>query len=237
MFVVGSGPSRKTFPLQLLRNELTIGCNDEYLWGPTVGLCQDPRIFTGDGSPDRTPLRFNPFWTCGGHVPVYFKGHPDRVDVEAPDTVYQVTSAHDRERPFRWGQSLEEGLYYGANVGMAAINLAEILGSREIYLIGFDASWKDSRTHHHDRYPDNWRMSNEVDRKVVYGRWIKEFRKIAGLTKAKVVNLNPASGIDAFPKMRPMEAFLRMKNSEGQPLHDVWDLLKIFDDTPDSAVR
>lgn len=198
-FVIGSGPSMKGFDLNLLRKELTIGCNEEYLWGPTIGLAQDPRITQGDGIPGRVPLFKNPAWLRGDHVPVYFHGHPDvPLPADVPDEVYRVNSAHSKDRPFRWGQSLQEGLYYGANVGMAAINLAEILGADPIYLLGFDARWEDSSTHHHGKYPKEWTLDKEVDRKAVYGRWIKEFRKIAALVRARVINLNPDSAVDAF---------------------------------------
>lgn len=157
--------------------------------------------------------------------------------MEAPDSVFQVESAHDLERPFRWGRSLREGLYYGANVGMAAINLAEILGSKEIYLIGFDARWEDRRTQHHNRYPDNWKMSDPADRKSVYGRWIKEFRRIAELTKAQVVNLNPRSGIDAFPRRRPMNEMLRLTDGRGNPMHNPIEVMETFRGLSRTPVR
>lgn len=201
-FVVGSGPSLRGFDFSLLRNELWIGCNEEYRHAPTIALVQDPRLFAGDGSPEITPYSRNPAWTGGPHIPVYFKGHPDRQDYEAPDTAFQVNSAHSREAPFRWGQTLEEGLYYGANVGMAAINLAEILGADPIYLLGFDARTDDQRTHHHDSYPDSWKLDRAEDRAVVYRRWHAAFRKIATMVRSRIINLNPDSGIDAFRKGR-----------------------------------
>ena len=201
-FVVGSGPSMKGFDFSLLQGEFSVGCNDEYLWGPTLALAQDPRITMGDGIPNRVPLFKDPRWLHGPHVPIYFQGHPDQPYPKPPDSdqVYIIGSAHSKEAPFRWGHSLAEGLYYGANVGMAALNLAEILGADPIYLLGLDARWEDSSTHHHGRYPKEWTLDKEVDRKAVYGRWIKEFRKIAQMVRASVINLNPESGIDAFPK-------------------------------------
>lgn len=199
-FVVGSGPSLSGFDYSLLKNELWIGLNEEYKHAPTIALVQDPRLFNGDGSSKITPYSKDPAWTGGPHIPVYFKGHPDREDYSAPDTVFQVRSAHDQHRPFRWGQTLEEGLFYGANVGMAGINLAEILGANPIYLLGFDARIDDPKTHHHDSYPPGWTLERLVDRNAVYSRWHKSFRKIATMVRSRIVNLNPDSGIDAFEK-------------------------------------
>jgi hypothetical protein len=146
------------------------------------------------------PLRSRSNWTGGPHVPVYFKGHPNREPSDAPDTVLEIASAHDYANPFRWGKSLSEGLYYGANVGMAAINLADILGADPIYLLGFDARPDAERAHHHGAYPPGWTLTERESREVVYRKWHEQFRKIAQMVRARVVNLNPESGIDAFPK-------------------------------------
>ena len=205
-FVVGSGPSLKGFDYSLLKGELWIGCNEEYRHGPTIGICQDPRLFAGDGSPERQPLSKDPTWYGGPHLPLHFRGHPDRVDTAAPDTVFEVRTAHSRETPFKWGTSLEGGIYYGANIGMSAINLAEILGADPIYLLGFDARVDDAETHHHDHYPVEWRLAHRDDRQAVYSRWHAEFREIAQVVRARVINLNVNSGIDAFPRWNYAEA-------------------------------
>lgn len=202
-FVVGSGPSLRGFDRSVLNAEMTIGCNEEYRWGPSISLCQDPRFFAGDGMPGRTPVKDDPAWFRGSSLPVYFHGHHDVPMPEVNhDEICLARTAHSRETPFAWGSSLECGLYYGANVGMTAINLAEILGADPIYLLGFDAKAQGERTHCHDAYPKEWTLDKEVDRKHVYGRWIAEFRNIAPKIKPRVVNLNPDSAIDAFPKAR-----------------------------------
>jgi hypothetical protein len=136
---------------------------------------------------------------------VYFKGHPDREmpwAAEVPDAVFMAETAHSREHQFRWGKTLAEGLYYGANVGMAALNLADILGADPIYLLGFDAKVEDSQGHHHSHYPADWTLRYPEDRAHVYRRWHAAFREIAKVVRARVVNLNPDSGIDAFKKGR-----------------------------------
>lgn len=201
-FVLGSGPSLRGFDRTILHAEMTIGCNEEYTWGPSISLCQDPRFFAGDGYPGRIPAKDNPAWFRGSSMPVYFHGHPDSPMPEANDDIFSANSAHSRETPFAWGTSLAGGLYYGANVGMSAINLAELLGADPIYLLGFDAKAEGERTHCHDAYPKEWTLDKAVDRAYVYGRWIAEFRNIAPKVRARVVNLNPDSAIDAFPKAK-----------------------------------
>lgn len=200
-FVVGSGPSLKGFDRRLLENELTIGCNMEYKWGPTIALAQDERIMQGDGAPGFLPLLHDAEWfRRSGTQAVYFHGHPDKEIPDGKDSIALAKSDHSRARPFHWGTSLETGLYYGANCGMAAINLAEILGANPIYLLGFDAVAAESLQHCHDAYPAEWLMQDQESKDSVYGRWIAEFRRIAKLMKpeTRVINLNQQSGIKSF---------------------------------------
>lgn len=197
-FVVGSGPSMAGFDRSLLDSEKWIACNEEYKHGkPAVALVQDVRLFA-QGAPGLVPMRLRPDWTGGPHLPVYFKGHPDLPMPEVPDEVYLANTAHSQHAPFRWGKTLEEGLYYGANVGMAALNLADILGADPIYLLGFDARVDDERTHHHRDYPPGWTLDDRESRAFVYRKWHEQFREISQVVRARVVNLNPSSGIDAF---------------------------------------
>lgn len=227
-FVVGSGPSLRDFDRSVLRDELSIGCNEEYRWSPTIALCQDPRFFVGDGYPGRVAAKDNPQWYAGPCTqPVYFHGHPDSPMPEANDSILLATSAHTRETPFAWGTSLKGGLYYGANVGMSAINLAELLGADPIYLLGFDAKADGDRTHCHDAYPKEWTLDKEVDRRYVYGRWIAEFRNIAPKIKSRVINLNPDSAIDAFPKARLSVHAYRWTHNSNPYSHSVLQMVPV----------
>lgn len=185
-----------------LKGEVTIGCNMEYKMHPTIAMVQDLRLLKGDGGADAVVLANDPEWhSTPGTQAVYFHGHPDQQLPEGvPDSVALARSDHSREKPFQWGTSLETGLFYGANVGMAAINLAEILGADSIFLLGFDANKGDPRTHHHRSYPKDW-LGDQESRAVVYETWKRTFRSIAKWCKVPVYNLNPMSGIDAFPKV------------------------------------
>jgi hypothetical protein len=200
--VVGSGPSLKNFDRRLLKDELTIGCNMEYKWGPTISIAQDERVMQGDGAPGFVPLGMNPEW-YNQPYPVYFHGHPEKEIPIANPRVLFAKSDHTHLQPFKWGTSLATGLYYGANCGMAALNLAEILGANPIYLLGFDAVASDSREHWHDAYPTEWMIREQQAKEMLYAKWIAEFRRIAKMLKpeTRVVNLNPDSAIDAFPRV------------------------------------
>lgn len=196
-FVVGSGPSLRGFDFARLSIHLTIGCNEEYRWGPTIGICQDVRFFRGDGS--RIGAKDNPEWYGGNSIPLYFKAHPDREDIDANDMIYSVGAAHSKAAPFRWGRSLAEGLAYGANVGIAALNLADILGADPIYLLGFDCkAGPAGESHHHDHYPANWRIPDKPSSELRYEQWRDEFARHSLSIQSRVVNLGPDSALTCF---------------------------------------
>lgn len=207
-FVVGSGPSLARFDFELLRDELTIRANEEYCWGPTISICQDVRFFFGDGTPGRLPAYLNPAWYLNpkGSIPVFFRGHPDRPDPPVfNDKIFTIGAAAAPGPPgeglsFYWGRTLEEGLCYGANVGLAALNLADVLGAETVYLLGFDCCAHEMRTHHHDLYPAEWRARDVATQNETYQIWLKDFRRWAPFVRAKVVNLNPDSALDCFPR-------------------------------------
>lgn len=94
--------------------------------------------------------------------------------------------------------SLIEGLS-GLNSGYAAINLAVIMGARDIHLLGFDMRPSVDRTHWHSGYP--WHHSKH--NKIFLG-WAQQFHKMQTILKplgVRVTNYTDdnGSGIDAFP--------------------------------------
>jgi len=202
-FVIGSGPSLKGFDRGHLDGELTIACNEEYRnLRATINLVQDVRLFAGaeDGTPEVTPLKDRKDWYQNGSWPVYFKGHPDREDIDANDFIFQAHSCHKQDALFKWGESLEGGLTYGANVGLAALSLADVLGASPIYLLGFDCGFGPKReTHCHARYPANWALP-EKSQQEVYARWVKEFTQHAPAVKGKVIVCGP-SALQCFKKI------------------------------------
>jgi hypothetical protein len=191
-FVVGSGPSTKGFDFSHLKDELWIGCNEEYRHSPTIAICQDVRGFKGDG--ERKGYRDMPEWYAHPKsMPVYFKGHPDREDIEASDLIFQAKSCHSMKTPFSWATHLEDGLTYGANTGIAAVSLADVLGASPIYLLGFDfTTGPKGEQRSHDRYPASWGLENDA-MKDIYKRWAAEFTKHAPSMRGKIIVVGPTT--------------------------------------------
>ena len=129
-----------------------------------------------------------------------FKGHRVFLDIQhkMPLLTYSIHSAG------RWGfpSSMEEGLYHGNNTGYVALQLAYVLGCNPIYLLGYDASQINGKSHYHDGYP-HMRQSPQVS--ASFAKGIEDLAP--GLKKAgrRVINLNPNSAIKCFEFKTPDE--------------------------------
>ena len=173
--VVGGGPSLRDFDWKRLDGLNVMGCNFS---------CPRP---TASVSHDATFVRPAPrgcleAWMeiPGVHV------HVNRqLQEEVPGVVFVE---HSTEYTTDW----RHGVMAASNCGIAAINLTDCLGAKEIYLIGFDMRGeKGLSANWHDKYK---RKSNEK----IYDRYISDFWSIAPKVKAKVMNLTPNSRLDCF---------------------------------------
>lgn len=177
VIVVGGGPSLRGFDWNRLKGLHTIGCNFS---------CPEPEVSI---SHDATFVRPAPRgcmeeWlkVPGLHV------HVNRqLQAPVPGVIFLN---HLKE----YSDDYAKGIMAGSNCGIAAINLADCLGARSIYLIGFDMKGENGQSANwHDRYK---RKSNER----IYDRYIKDFGGIAGRVRALVVNLTPDSRLECFPR-------------------------------------
>jgi len=108
--------------------------------------------------------------------------------------------------------------WIGRNTGSSAINLAYLLGADKIYLLGFDM-YAEGRMHFHAGYPDKRRTPrtklinqggkiprvqfNERKAEERFKRFMAGFDTIAmdcEKLSVEVINVNPKSKIESFPK-------------------------------------
>ena len=94
-----------------------------------------------------------------------------------------------------------EFLHYGDNSGYQAINLAILLGSPYIVLVGFNMSRPGGKGHFFGDHPAG--LTNQEE----YERWVPQFaRAAAELTDTVIVNATPDSALTCFPTMRLEDA-------------------------------
>lgn len=176
-FIIGGGKSLDNFDFDLLTDELAIGCNDAYLLGEEIcNIC----VF---GDPD------------------WFEKHQSRLQL-FQNPVFTV----HRDVTARWVWHMKkhnhgfhkDGLGWNGNTGSLAINLALILGAKNIYLLGFDMQLTDGEA--------NWHV-NEVDdpRSDVYQRFQDGYKMTVGMENhfpnQNIINVSSVSKLDTFEKV------------------------------------
>jgi hypothetical protein len=177
VIVVGGGPSLRDFDWKRLDGLNTVGCNFS---------CPNPMVSI---SHDATFVRPAPRGCLEEWMAL--PGHHIHVNRQLQQPVQAVTFLNHLKE---YSNDYRIGIMAGSNCGIAAINLADCLGARSIYLIGFDMKGENGQSANwHDRYK---RKSNER----IYDRYIKDFGDIAGKVRALVVNLTPGSRLECFPK-------------------------------------
>jgi len=118
------------------------------------------------------------------------------------------------------GFSLDpEVIHYGDNSGFQAINLALLLGSPYIVLIGFDLSSKNG---HHFFGKHEGSLHNQEK----FERWVPEFDKAAEMLPPEItiINATPGTAMHSFPEMSLVQAIenhrMHSNGSEPHPAAD-----------------
>lgn len=131
-FIIGNGPSLRRMDLSPLRNEVTFGLNRIYLLFEELGfsttfLVAINRLVLEQAAQEVTAVDSTVFvnWWSRHHVP------PGR------DPIYlRVTSARSR-----FSTAADRGIWAGATVTFAALQLAFYMGFEEVILLGVDHSF------------------------------------------------------------------------------------------------
>lgn len=191
-YILGGGSSMKGINFSSLKNKRCIGVNCSYLIGPWVDFC-----FFGDKK----------FYDW--HIEHYknlFLNYPGFVVTNCENLANLKTAKFVRVL-----KRIESGITYdkqscawNGNSGAAAINLACLLGSKKIILIGFDMkkSVKGEQNWHN--------LHVEKDKKMQYRRYIVKFQALAAVAKKngiEILNANPDSELECFPKIKLEKAF------------------------------
>jgi len=204
VFVIGGGTSLRHFDWPLLADEHTVGCNQAFRLGERI--C-DMVIFGDFKFAFIPPGRSNPRHSNYDAMAA-FKNPVVCNDPKAKDCV---------EPWIKWMPRKPVGLHrdalgWNGNTGASAINLALLLGAKNVFLLGFDM-FLDT-----DGKP-NWHTEPLIDKPkdMVYQRMIANFRHIkADLTRefpgCTITNVTDRSGINHFPKVPVADFWKRRKN-------------------------
>jgi len=208
-FVIGGGPSLRAFNWDLLRGELVIAVNR------AGEFCDPAIIFSLDTR----------FWEHTANCTIAGKPGKERLENFGGYCLWEDTGGNACKRSFgnyvmrlpktkiekgnAMPRTMKDGVGHGFNSGFGAVSLALCLGADPIYLLGFDMKGQNGVvSHFHSGYPRKWRQNGKV-----YSTFIASFNKVAEdcLSRAKIINLNPDSAMECFPRMTWDEAGIETK--------------------------
>lgn len=192
VIIIGGGHSLQTFPWDMLKRELTIGCNAAYSLGTEV--CSV--VFFGDASFLKDKDHYAGLVKYGGPV---FTNAP-RLSPPAVKTSWLLTIPRQSE-----GLG-ETSVGWNGNTGAGAINLAFLFGARRVYLLGFDMH-ESTAPNWHELYAKKLReqrRARNLGKHHPYARFLLGFEAVARDWKAKfpdrqIINVNDNTALRLFP--------------------------------------
>jgi len=190
-YIIGGGPSLRSFDWSLLEHEHVIGCNAVFLLPPGI---VDVLLFG-----DRVFLDT-------------YEKELEAFDGLVVTCLPSLVARDDGSRPWLGkmcrqprGLGVKNTLAWNGNTGAAAINLALLFGAQCVYLLGFDMRLQDGENNWHDK-------SCFKPKEDVFQRFLRGFDYLAeALPKIfpgrRVVNVTDDSDLHHFSKEALCEHF------------------------------
>jgi hypothetical protein len=210
-FILATGPSLSNLSdsaIEVLKNEVCMGVNSFYKVKSTSKII--PQYYF---------LLDNLYWEAwssvfsdlkvlyGAECPTFVTDYRTKPFIFNNDKEFESIFLYTKKYPVDYiDAELDKNMFIGMNVVSTAILSAIYFGFTEIYLVGADYNAFCNRGRGH-AYEDKEELSNVDYNLAFYLKfyWIgTEFHyliyKYAKLKGVKVVNLNPESLLDAYPK-------------------------------------
>jgi len=209
--IIGGGPSLRGFDRSVIKDELTIGINKEFMFSSsTINYSMDYTFFellNNNQRMDPEEILMRRLWKEYKGIKVFLKHDKGRFS----DYVYTV----NRIKREIISLDLKNGIYSGNNSGIGGLMLAIALGSRKIGLLGFDMKIVNGKTHCHGGYKrGNGKPKHNIESMTrILNDFKIRFETIATPVKqagVEVFNLNKNSALNCFPKIT-LQEFLRGK--------------------------
>ena len=199
-YIVGGGPSLKTFDWNTLKDRPHVCVlNMAYVEVPTAELwfTEDlrgiERIYAVPELKEQ--------WERFQGLKVFHSLSP-RFGEIAKELDPSITLVHRRRDDKFWSKDWDkDGLALSSNSMVGLLNIVDILGAEPIYILGLDCNPTGGklRHYHEGRYPDvrDWVTGDQqyVSFKSDFEHWVAPH-----LRHREIINLNPTSAVDCWPK-------------------------------------
>ena len=200
-FILGGGPSLNKVDLSCLDGRLSIGVNRAFeLYDPSLNFSIDIRflrwLLEGCLPGEENALGKYITTLCTKVWSREMAVYDSNFDAQP---IYLIDHNPDKGLTYRLSDGLCMG--QGNNSGFTALNLACCLGANPIYLLGFDMIPTE------EGLQQNWHKGYPITQNVktrVYPNFIEIFNQYADSLESSrkhVINVNPESAIECFPKM------------------------------------
>ena len=201
-FLLGGGPSLKGFDFNLIKDYPTIGVNKSFTKFPTtVTYCMDVRFYdmvtcNWNSTKNAKCKELHQQWLAYKGIKLFIKRSAKS---KFDSSVYVVNNLSKKVLSL----DLQKGIWGGNNSGFGALMLAVGLGAIRIGLLGYDLKvqkkQKGIETHWHGGYGlgRSESFQSKLDK---FRMCFEEFAPTIAQQKISVVNLNPTSALECFPK-------------------------------------
>ena len=211
-FVAATGPSLRMEDLELIRGEYSFGMNscllawEQTAWRPDAYVIQDEYVYE-----KLAPLLNGP---AGRELKEIWVSPSiaARFPLPAGSRVFPLhyldhKMAHRRGYgTFRFSADCYSCVCDGYSVALSILQLACYMGFQEIYLLGCDCNYNQSRTHFAE-------YGHRDPKAAVMGEKMRQahqaFRRFADRQGVRVVNCTRGGMLEAYPRMRLEDAVRR----------------------------
>ena len=205
IYIVGTGTSLRVFPLEFLKDKVTIGLNRAWELLP-VRYCISMVPHLNFPELMGRPVPEGTIWiTKYGK----YKPHASSAQLERAEREYFFFRTDGQQsltlldEPSEAGRLLEwvrkptaDFLYLWTSISQSAVNLAANMGAKNIILVGCDNSALGDNHHAHDQHT-LWKGADPNDRYMQYYEGLAEIRAALRARGVTLLSINPFLKLDA----------------------------------------
>lgn len=222
IYIVGSGASMRVFPVEFLKDKITIGCNMAWKNAPVkygITIHADlnvPEFMEGEQSHPEitwiikeakakkllTPHQFD--YADKNFYNFNDQGQPNTAKDFDPSTAGRIVD---------WLKAPKDNyLYLWSSIAQAAMNLAANMGAKNIFLVGCD-NCSLGENHHAHKQHTRWKGVTPEYRYSQYYEGNAEVRSALMERGINVLSLTPFMGLNCFE-----EDFRKLCERKGKPV-------------------
>ena len=200
IYVVGTGPSLRVFPTEMLEGKITIGLNMAWKTVPVqYGITIHPNLavpefmegehahpeITWISKHQKTKLVVGPEHLKHAEENFYFFDNYGKENLQPPGEPSESGRILDWVR-----EATPNRLYMWSSISQAGVNLAANMGARNIILVGCDNCALGDNHHAHKQHAQ-WNGADPNHRYHQYYEGLSEIRTALRERGVNVVNMNP----------------------------------------------